>query len=382
MLARLWDSDERQLLNNEKEEVKRGEILELPPLPEAWSERYVALYGQKPLEGINKNDLSIMVDEQKFELLPVVKKLPESVEQIVPQLGKQKDENEPDVIELLNDNEEKEEESVIERTKNINEEINSSLRDHIGANVSSKTAQGAFLGLKFSRNLSGTWNMKQSNDDAKRPSVEEIRHGDEYDEFESIKNELNTFDNRISTSSITSSNKIMNLHNPENIMTDGGVTFKPVEDSDEDEEFSLRDVDTARAVGSILESADDDLDDDETPSDVSHQTNDISHHGVGPHDDLSHHVLSGNHPHHEDHQDIFYDDSQHLVGGGFDDGGDNNSVQNAINSILDTLPQGERMETPDLNNITGFLDSMDDVADGVHYQERDPVTEAAVNSIL
>ena len=79
---------------------------------------------------------------------------------------------------------------------------------------------------------------------------------------------------------------------------------------------------------------------------------------------------------------IFYDDSQQLVGGGFDDTGDNNSVQNAINSILDTLPQGERMETPDLNNITGFLDSIDDVTDSVHDQERDPVTEAAVNSIL
>ena len=65
-----------------------------------------------------------------------------------------------------------------------------------------------------------------------------------------------------------------------------------------------------------------------------------------------------------------------------DDAGDNNSVQNAINSILDTLPQGERMETPDLNNITGFLDSIDDVTDGVHEPERDPVTEAAVNSIF
>jgi hypothetical protein len=86
---------------------------------------------------------------------------------------------------------------------------------------------------------------------------------------------------------------------------------------------------------------------------------------------------------HDDHQDIFYDDAQQLVvGAGFDDAGDNNSVQNAINSILDTLPQGERMETPDLNNITGFLDSIDDVTDGVHEPERDPVTEAAVNSIL
>lgn len=380
MLARLWDSDERQLLNNEKEEVKRGEILELPALPEAWSRRYAELYGHKPLDGIKKNDLSIMVDEQKFELLPVVKKLPESVEQVVPQINKPNDEKEPDVIDLLDDNDD---DDVMQRANDVkllnDEDIGNQVDDDIDDNISNKTTQGSFLGLKFSRNMSGTWNMKQQNEESNRDSVEEINGVDEYDEFESIKNELNTFDNCNSSSSITSSNKILNMHNPENTIS--GTTFKPEEDSDEDEEFSLRDVDTARAVGSILESADDDID-DETPEDDSHHTNGIHHVGVG-HDDISHHVMSVNpHHHHDDHQDIFYDDSQQLVGGGFDDTGDNNSVQNAINSILDTLPQGERMETPDLNNITGFLDSIDDVTDSVHDQERDPVTEAAVNSIL
>ena len=52
-------------------------------------------------------------------------------------------------------------------------------------------------------------------------------------------------------------------------------------------------------------------------------------------------------------------------------------LQNAINSILDTLPQGDRIHTPDLNNITGLLDSMDDDA----VSESDAATEAAVNSI-
>ena len=119
--------------------------------------------------------------------------------------------------------------------------------------------------------------------------------------------------------------------------------------------------------------------DDETNDDDSRHVTGI--HNAVDNDDLSHHVMSVNS--HDDHQDIFYDDAQQLVvGAGFDDAGDNNSVQNAINSILDTLPQGERMETPDLNNITGFLDSIDDVTDGVHEPERDPVTEAAVNSIL
>ena len=53
------------------------------------------------------------------------------------------------------------------------------------------------------------------------------------------------------------------------------------------------------------------------------------------------------------------------------------SVQNAINSILDTLPQGDRIETPDINNITGLFDSIEDET----AAERDPMTEAAVNSI-
>jgi hypothetical protein len=44
---------------------------------------------------------------------------------------------------------------------------------------------------------------------------------------------------------------------------------------------------------------------------------------------------------------------------------------------LDTLPQGDRIHTPDLNNITGLLDSMDDGA----VSESDAATEAAVNSI-
>ena len=32
----------------------------------------------------------------------------------------------------------------------------------------------------------------------------------------------------------------------------------------------------------------------------------------------------------------------------------------AINSILDTLPQGDRIETPDINDITGLFDSIED----------------------
>ena len=108
--------------------------------------------------------------------------------------------------------------------------------------------------------------------------------------------------------------------------------------------FSFQDVDTEQAVGSILEDSQDD-DDDEEDDDV---------------DDVLQGVNMGE------------DD---VVAAAFGTSAD--SVQNAINSILDTLPQGDRIETPDINNITGLFDSIEDE----NGPERDPITEAAVNSI-
>ena len=55
------------------------------------------------------------------------------------------------------------------------------------------------------------------------------------------------------------------------------------------------------------------------------------------------------------------------------------SVQNAINSIL---VDGGRIDTPDLNNITGLLDSMEDQDGDLGGGQQDPITEAAVNSIM
>ena len=375
MLARLWDSDERQLLTTEKDEVKRGEIIELPELPTTWAQRYVELYGHNPPDGVKKYNepTSAIVDDRNRQLLPIIKKLPDVQEQVVPNLSSTS-KLEHDVIDLLDDDDD-DNNDVIATPQDIrhNNSMDEIMKNQSGLQMSdnptTNPSTSNFLGLKFSRNLSGTWNMKAPSctKGNNRPSIEEItEEGDEYDEFESIKNELSTFDE--ATPSTSSMAPI------------SGATFKPEDDSDDDEEFSLRDVDTARAVGSILESADDDMDDNSQDNDGLHGS-DI-HHSVDT-DELSQHVMSvSSHDHHDDHQDIFYDDAQQLVGAGFDDTGDNNSVQNAINSILDTLPQGERMETPDLNNITGFLDSIDDVTDGVQEQERDPVTEAAVNSIL
>ena len=112
-------------------------------------------------------------------------------------------------------------------------------------------------------------------------------------------------------------------------------------DDDSDDEFTLKDVDTERAVGTILDAASsNDEDDDDDVDDVFPMGND-----------------------------------EDVVAAAFGTSAD--SVQNAINSILDTLPQGDRIETPDINNITGLFDSIDDET----ATERDPVTEAAVNSI-
>ena len=169
------------------------------------------------------------------------------------------------------------------------------------------------IGFRFSRSESGSW-VKRT-----RPNGSE----EDYDEYQSIRNELSRYDS---------------VHNVDDLFEKPPTKVPTtIGDSDSDEEFSLQDVDAAKAVGNILEGDSHDEDDDDD-------------------DDV------GLHGHHDA---IFASD------------GDPDSVQNAINSILDTLPQGDRIHTPDLNNITGLLDSIDDDA----VSESDPATEAAVNSI-
>ncbi|CAB4069666.1 unnamed protein product [Lepeophtheirus salmonis] len=50
MLARLWDSDERQYLNGQKEDFeKKGIILDnLPPVPSSWRDKYIEVLGHPP----------------------------------------------------------------------------------------------------------------------------------------------------------------------------------------------------------------------------------------------------------------------------------------------------------------------------------------------
>jgi len=45
--------------------------------------------------------------------------------------------------------------------------------------------------------------------------------------------------------------------------------------------------------------------------------------------------------------------------------------------LIHCLSKGDRIEIPDINDITGLFDSIEDET----ATERDPMTEAAVNSI-
>jgi hypothetical protein len=59
MLARFWDSEERQTLAKEKEDVQNGQVLELPQLPLDWSNKYEEIYGSKPPLGVKAEPVKV-----------------------------------------------------------------------------------------------------------------------------------------------------------------------------------------------------------------------------------------------------------------------------------------------------------------------------------
>lgn len=245
MLARLWDTEERQLFAREKEEVEAGNMIDVPLLDTEKKQQYSnyvnALRPAPPPPQFKDEPMDVKPNPPL--LLPEIENLKK--------------------------------------------------RKRSGSSVSVDSANEDKIGLKFARSESGNWVKSQ------------------------YENQLN---------------------NP---------LFQDPDD-DSDDEFTLKDVDTERAVGTILDAAssndeDEAVEDDEDVDDVLQ--------GMGNAED------------------------EDVVAAAFGTSAD--SVQNAINSILDTLPQGDRIETPDINNITGLFDSIDDET----ATERDPVTEAAVNSI-
>ena len=64
MLARYWDSEERQALAKEKEEIQNGQVLELPALPSEWASKYEEIYSSKPPDGVEAVPLKVEEEEE------------------------------------------------------------------------------------------------------------------------------------------------------------------------------------------------------------------------------------------------------------------------------------------------------------------------------
>ena len=278
MLARLWDSEERQIHAREKEEVENDNLIQNVPLLDANQRQQYSQY-------LNAIKSKTQNTHEPIVLPPV------SQTSITPLAASSTTTTEEQISTAINlNNINNDQISTITTTENEELNITSSCNRKRKRTGSGESSNSSKIGLKFARSESGNWKSSQ---------------GSNYENYSYQQQQQNQ----------------TNMLN-----------------SDSDEEFTLKDVDTERAVGSIL--------------DDSHDEDDV--------DDVLEGVNMGE------------DD---VVAAAFGTTAD--SVQNAINSILDTLPQGDRIETPDINNITGLLDSIEDETG----HERDPITEAAVNSI-
>lgn len=189
---------------------------------------------------------------------------------------------------------------------------------------SSPEPGASFVGLKFNRTTSGRWSASLKRE------LEEGESGDDEDEGEGDRSAEDQ-GSRVSASS--SAWKKSRL--------------SPTFGSDSDEDFSLADVGGEAAVRSMLAQADEE--EDEEGRDSSRLYTNVNLFGGG------------------------------IAGGGSrrntpnSEAGDNDSVQNAINSILDMHDRGGMQTPDDLNNLTGLLDSIED--------DDDPNLDAAVKSI-
>ena len=182
-----------------------------------------------------------------------------------------------------------------------------------------------FLGLKFNRTMSGRWSasLKREKEEEEEEDEEEEEAGEGWEER-------------------------MGLQPPKRMREYESQGSQS--DESEDEEFSLADVGgNNAAVRSMLEN--DDLDEDELRFGAQSRT---SFDRFDP---------SGLR---------FTGESPAL---GSEQGNDNDSVQNAINSILDLHDRGGMQTPDDLNNLHGLLESMEN-------DHGDPTLDAAVNSIL
>ena len=232
MLARLWDTHERNTLAREKEDVAAGNRLQLPPLPKSWAAQFGvdADYGQNAPE--------------------------DAKEETIDEVQEEADEGEADEG-----------------------------KQHFG--------------VKFSRSQSGRWGVDASKEDP--AAVDE----EEYDEFQSIKDEIGGYNNKNGN---------------------GDKTAPKAFGSDDETDFNLQDVDAAEAVDNII-------------ADMEKESRD------------------------EDQAAAEAVAAAAAAAAAED---------SAINSVLQ-----ERIETPDFESLLN-LDEAEEMLEG----DQDPVTEAAVKSIM
>jgi len=390
MLGRMWVADERASLAREKEEfrqvcskldelnskeslnfedkLEQSKLLvaiepDFPPFPDSWASKYEQIMG-KPWETYKqrnrkKSSNSYNSDSHtsnSFEETPIeIKREPEvhvkkEIEMFddQPEMGfrmrHQSNPNPPDLfsgnrsrnnsgamgkkelrVSLTNVMDHPQVKKDLAETGSV---LSSSSRPHSAADLTSPDQNGSFVGLKFNRTMSGRWSASLKRD------VPEDDTG-EYDIMQMSK-------------------RLREATNQEKSESQGSLS-----DDSEDEEFSLADVGgNNAAVRSMLDDdddEDDDMDDDEMQDELRFDNQSRT---SFDHFDTSHMRFNGAYP------------SPNLGS----EPRDNDSVQNAINSILDLHDRGGVQTPDDLKNLTGLLDSM----------ESDPSNSGntAANSIL
>ena len=211
-------------------------------------------------------------------------------------------------------------------------------------------ATGAtFVGLKFNRTSSGRWSASLKRDlEDDEDDVEEQPHPTPSAACSFVSKRSRT-DVTVLSSSTSA------------VVTATAAAFNDFSDSDED--FSLADVGGGDVVQSMLDRDEEDEDDEDEEEDGDEDDEDEGDYdsaGAPKGEFLS--ETAGR-------QQAFARPRTETPGS------DNDSVQNAINSILDLHERGDVQTPDDLNNLTGLLDSMDD-------EDEDPTLDAAVKSIL
>jgi hypothetical protein len=373
MLARLWEADERAGLGREKEEARRsaGRLEELErrrgpgltaeeqaeqaelvaaaepdfgPLPESWAARYEAVLGRpfQPEPARPRRQPATVPPPPSPPPAPDIEIKREPGDLFQPgdlnlfgqELGLRLQHGSGSSSEAAAELKVRFRSGSGGRSRPDSSGRREAGRGSPSLSRASSTELGSepgasFLGVKFSRTMSGRWSQAS----LKREKEEE----EEEDEEEEMEDE----DEEEDEGSGLQPPKRMREYESQGSQSD----------ESEDEEFTLADVGgNNAAVRNMLEN--DDMDDEdelrfETQSRTSFDRFDPS-------------------------SLRFHGDSPAL---GSEQGNDNDSVQNAINSILDLHDRGGVQTPDDLNNLHGLLERME-------ADHSDATLDAAVNSIL